>query len=745
MKTFSIQSILFFLSITAFSQGTLQGTVVDDNNEPLIGANIVFHGTGKGTIADKSGNFRLVNIPVGAYQLDISFIGYVTQTISIEIKDKKTTIISPKLISGGVQLGDVLVTASQDRPVNTLSQVDIKFRPINTSQDILRMVPGLFIAQHAGGGKAEQIFLRGFDADHGTDINVEVDGMPVNMVSHAHGQGYADLHFLIPEVVGYVDFDKGPYFADKGDLNTAGYVAFQTKNKLDRNFFKVEGGSFGSGRAVAGVNIPMKGEKSSAYVASEFYRSDGFFISNQRFTRFNIQTKFNTQIGEKTKLTASLSAFDSHWDASGQIPDRAVESGLINRYGSLDPTEGGGTGRFNAYVKSVHDLGNGSSLENQLYAIKYNFSLFSNFTFYLKDSVNGDQIHQQEDRWVYGYKSRYTHSSTLLGRNLKSEIGAGLRYDVISNIALSHTVKRDFLNDIKRGDINEANVNGFWSETLSVTDKLSINGAVRFDYFHFAYNDKLSLAQPAAVDKSIVSPKLNVSYQASRNVNLFFRSGTGFHSNDARVVVAQSGKETLPRAYSMDVGADIKITRQLLVHTALWRLDLDQEFVYVGDDGIVEPSGKSQREGIDFSVRYQLTSWLFLDGDLNATRPRAKGLPEGENYIPLAPTITSIGGFSFRNVNGFNGSVRYRYLGDRPANENNTVVAKGYVIADALVSYSRPGYDIGVSVENLFNHEWKEAQFDTESRLKNEALPVSEIHFTPGTPFSIKIRFTKYF
>ncbi|CAN5564087.1 TonB-dependent receptor [soil metagenome] len=745
MKRILLLVVVALFNLHVFSQGVLKWSVVDDTNEPLIGANILLRESGKGTIADTSGNFRITGIKAGLYQVDISFIGYLTQKISVEIRDGGETTLSTKLVSGGVQLGDVLVTASQDRPVNSLSQVDIKFRPVNTSQDVLRMVPGLFIAQHAGGGKAEQIFLRGFDADHGTDVNVEVDGMPVNMASHAHGQGYADLHFLIPELVGYVDFDKGPYFADKGDLNTAGYVAFQTKNKLDRNFLKVEGGSFGSGRAVAGLNIPFKSDRSSAYIASEFFRSDGFYINNQKFTRFNIQSKFNTQLAKRTKLTASISAFDSHWDASGQIPDRAVESGLISRYGSIDPTEGGGTGRVNAYIKSFHDLGKGSSLENQLYVVKYNFSLFSNFTFYLKDSVNGDQIHQQEDRWVYGYKSRYSRSSTFLGKSLKSEVGVGIRYDVINNISLSHTVKRNFLNDIKLGEIREANVNGFVSETLSITDNLSVNAALRFDYFSFSYFDKLATEKAPEVSKAIVSPKLNINYQAARNVNLFIRAGTGFHSNDARVVVAQSGKETLPKAYSADFGADIKVTPQLLLHTAIWRLDLDQEFVYVGDDGIVEPSGKSHREGIDFSVRYQLNKFLFIDGDVNVTKPRSVGGPEGHNYIPLAPTITSIGGMSFRNAGNFNGSLRYRYLGDRPANEDNTITAKGYVIADALVNYSRPGYEIGVSIENLFNHEWKEAQFDNESRLKNEATPTSEIHFTPGTPFSLKIRFIKYF
>lgn len=733
------------LTLSTLGQGVLQGSVFDENREPLIGTNILLRETGAGTIVDKSGSFRITNLKSGSYHVEISFIGYLTKSVSVEIQNTQTTTIEATLTAGGIQLADILVTATQGQPVNTLSQVDIKVRPINTSQDVLRMVPGLFIAQHAGGGKAEQIFLRGFDADHGTDISVEVDGLPVNMVSHAHGQGYADLHFLIPELVSYVDFDKGPYFADKGDFNTAGYVAFQTKNKLDRNFFKMEGGSFGSGRAVAGVNIPIHTNRSSAYIASEFYRSDGFFINSQKFTRFNLQSKFNTQIGNHTHLTAGFTAFDSKWDASGQIPDRAVESGRITRYGSIDPTEGGNTGRFNMYVKSVHDLGNGSSLENQLYAVKYNFGLFSNFTFFLKDSVNGDQIHQQEGRWVYGYKSRYTRSSSLLGKSLKTDIGAGVRYDVIDNIALSHTSKRAFLNDIKRGDIREGNVNAYVSETLSLTDKLSVNAAVRFDYFHFTYNNRLDSIRRGAVNKSILSPKLNLNYQFTKNVRLFVRTGTGFHSNDARVVVAQSGRETLPRAYAVDVGAELKITQRLLVHAALWRLDLDQEFVYVGDDGIVEPSGKTQREGLDLSVRYQLNSWLFADFDVNATKPRSKGIQEGQNYIPLAPTTTSIGGLSFRNVNGLNGSFRYRYLGDRPANEDNTIVAKGYLIADAMINYSKHGFEIGMSVENMFNTNWKEAQFDTESRLKSETASTSEIHFTPGTPFSLKLRLTKYF
>ena len=745
MQKIRLLILLFqFLLFHAYSQGTLQGILADEQHLPLTGANVIIKETGMGEITDASGKFRFQSLKAGSYHVEVSFIGYETKSTPVEIKDGFTVQLTIELKSGAVQLSDLVVSSSPDRPVNTLSQVDIKFRPITTSQDVLRMIPGLFIAQHAGGGKAEQIFLRGFDCDHGTDINVEVDGLPVNMITHAHGQGYADLHFLMPEMINYVDFDKGPYFANKGDLNTAGYVAFQTRNKLDRNFAKVEGGSFNTGRIAAGMNL-IETKKSNAFIASEFFRSDGFFVNNQDFTRFNLHARFNTRLSDKLNLSAAFTAFSSEWNASGQIPDRAVDEGIISRFGSIDPTEGGNTSRYNAYVKSTHQFDNGATWENQVFAIRYNFNLFSNFTFYLHDPVNGDQINQKDSRWVYGYKSRYQKTSTHFDKVVKTDIGAGARYNDISTIALEHTVKRTFLNPIQYGAVQELNLNAYVSETLFLTDKFSINAALRLDYFNFTYHDKLSTVQPPAVGKTIVNPKLNLNYQVNPNVSLFVRSGTGFHSNDARVVVAQDGKDILPRAYGLDVGAEVKLTPQLLIHAALWRLDLDQEFVYSGDEGVVEPSGKTTRQGIDVSVRCQLSSWLFADVDANLTKPRAVGLPDGRNYIPLAPVITSVAGLTVRRGYGLNGSVRYRYIGDRPANEDNTLVAKGYFITDAMVNYTRKSWELGVSIENLFDKPWKEAQFDTESRLKNEAAPVDEIHFTPGTPFSLKVRVTKYF
>ena len=305
-------------------------------------------------------------------------------------------------------------------------------------------------------------------------------------------------------------------------------------------------------------------------------------------------------------------------------------------------------------------------------------------------------------------------------------------------------MKRKFLSSVQRGDINQANANAFISETLELTDRWAINAAVRFDYFHFSYHNKLARENTSA-HASIVSPKLNLSYQLNSGTQLYIRSGTGFHSNDARVVVARDARQILPRAIGVDLGIDTKLFDNVLVHAALWRLDLNQEFIYVGDAGIVEPSGETKRQGLDLSVRWQVLPWLFADTDVTLADPKAKGQPEGADNIPLAPKFSSIGGLTIRCKNGLNGSLRYRYLDHRPANEDNSVTADGYFLMDGVLNYTKSKFEIGVSAENIFNVSWKEAQFDTESRMAGEATPVSEIHFTPGTPFFAKLHVTVFF
>ncbi|NJO25150.1 MAG: TonB-dependent receptor plug domain-containing protein [Bacteroidia bacterium] len=307
--------------------------------------------SGATTVSDKLG-YCIVKGTGDTVYIMVSSIGYKSEMINIAGATSSVTI---QLKQGIVDLNELVISpASSSFRFNTISKIDLSTRPVKSSQELLRIVPGLFIAQHQGGGKAEQIFLRGFDIDHGTDISISVDGLPVNMVSHAHGQGYADLHFLIPETVEKVGFDKGPYFAGKGNLATAAYVDFTTKEFLDKNSIKLELGDFNTKRVVGMLklfNKQTQKNRQQFYVASEYSATDGYFESPQDFHRFNIMGKYNAWFGNQSQLTIAASTFDSKWNASGQIPDRAVRNSLITRFGAVDDTEGGNTSRTNFTVK----------------------------------------------------------------------------------------------------------------------------------------------------------------------------------------------------------------------------------------------------------------------------------------------------------------------------------------------------------------------------------------------------------
>ncbi len=740
-----IVGFLFASNLLWAQEVQLSGYIYSKSGQPLPGANIISE-NGTGTATNLLGKY-ILNLQPGTYLFSISFVGYQTISKEVTLSENENTTINYYLLESQIELADLVVSSDENKNTQKISALDIKLRPIQTSQDVLRMIPGLFIAQHAGGGKAEQIFLRGFDIDHGTDIALSVDGMPVNMVSHAHGQGYADLHFLIPETIEKVDFNKGPYYANQGNFNTAGFAEFKTKSFLDKSTIKLEGGQFGTMRSVAMIDLMEKNEAQNLYIASEFYLSNGYFESPQNFSRLNLMAKYAGRTADNSLLEISASTFSSKWDASGQIPRRAVESGLINRFGSIDDTEGGETSRTNFNVKYLKALDDNSTLSQQVYAIDYKFNLVSNFTFFLEDSVNGDQITQSENRRIYGYNGSYNREDRLGNISILSELGGGLRYDDVDDISLSKTRNRkEILSDLARGDVDEYNLHTYLSETLILTKDLSLTGSIRFDYFLFNYVDALKpVYEREQVAKGVASPKLIVNYRVNNNLNLFAKGGIGFHSNDTRVVVAQQGEDILPKAYGADLGATFKPFPNLAINTALWYLYLEQEFVYVGDAGIVEPSGRTERKGLDLSIRYQLLKWLYFDTDLNITNPVALDESEGNNYIPLAPTFTSIGGLSYQFKNGINGSLRYRFLDDRAANEDYSLTAEGYLLLDAVLNYTQPKYQIGLSVENIFNQEWKEAQFETESRLFNEAQSVSEIHFTPGSPFFARLNVSYFF
>ena len=742
MRIYLIVWMLLFCR-TIYAQSNIQGKVVEAHNQiPIQNAYVqLVNVNNQITYTDIEGRFEFKSLSAGIYYLLIHSLGYESITDTIELKEAQQHYSTISLKESTVEIPEIIISARNEVAFTTINSIDFKLRPINTTQDLLRLVPGLFIAQHAGGGKAEQLFLRGFDVDHGTDVAVSVDNMPVNMVSHAHGQGYADLHFVIPETVDNIKFQKGCYDAAIGNFNTAGSVRFQTKNFLPENKVKFEMGRFNTYRGLVMLNLIPHTDtveaKHSAYVASEAFYTKGFFEQPQHFNRFNVFAKYHGILSKNTFLTASVSTFSSRWDASGQIPQRAIDDGSITWFGSIDPSEGGKTSRSNAIVKLTTNAGKLGVFTNQAYLSQCNFSLFSNFTFYKDDTARGDEIHQYENRTVLGFNSSIANDYTVLGNTVKTNYGVGYRGDRINNIGLAHVEKRTFLNDVKKGSIYENNMNGFADASLLLSARITLNAGVRYDYFLFSYKSVLDDSASADRGQGILSPKANIYYKLTPNIQIYTSGGYGFHSNDARVSVYKTSQSSLPRAKSVDLGTNIKVANKLFMNVALWYMYLQSEYVYVGDAGMLEPSGSTKRIGIDMSFRYQLLKWLYADLDVNLAKPRYIDLPEGENYVPLAPPITSIGGLSVKQTN-WSASLRYRYLGKRAAVEDNTIVASGYFIMDAVVNYQWKMMQFGLTAENIFNQKWREAQFATESQLKGETAPVNEIHFTPGTPFYLK-------
>lgn len=755
-------TIVMLLS-TALTAAEIRGTVRDSATKEIISDVVIaVQGTNTFVFTDALGQFRL-DIPIavgmsgGSVTLHFSRIGYISQDISVNVSEGTNNELNIDLVKGAIRLNEVSVTGTKDigQSLSSLTQADMALRPTNSAQDLLRLVPGLFIAQHAGGGKAEQIFIRGFDVDHGTDFAVSIDGIPVNMVSHAHGQGYADFHFVIPETVDKLQVNKGLYSARQGDFATSGSGEFSTKNSVERSMIKFEYGLFDTYRGVGLFRLPgrnrdggvsadgsggklITGNNENAYVAGEYNFTNSYFDSPQRFNRYNIFGKYTTGIGERGSLSFSASTFSSSWDASGQVPDRAVQAEIIDRMGAIDNTEGGQTTRTNANAILLLSTEKGGVFKNQFFYSRYSFNLYSNFTFFLNDSINGDQIRQTEQgRNIIGYNSSFDKTIYFGTNSLRSVIGAGTRYDN-GVISLMRTIKRVVIDTTALGELTQQNINGFIDETLNFGSHFSVNAGMRYDYFIFQYDNFLADSNEGKVSKGRVSPKLSLYYTPKPSLQFYLKSGMGFHSNDARSVVSGAAGNSVPRAIGYEAGSTFSLFGRMLLNVAVWGLDLENELVYVGDEGVVEISGATRRLGIDFAFRAELTKTLFADADVNYNHGRYLDLPEGENFIPLAPALTSTGGLTLKNEKGLSASLRYRFIDDRPANESNTVTATGYFLLDAVMNYECRNYTFGLTAENLLNSEWNQAQFDTESRLRGEAISVSELHYTPGSPFFVK-------
>ena len=743
------------IKTTTVAQNLIKGKVIDAQTlQPVQYAGIKALSSGKTAGTDRFGNFQL-SIGVDTATLQLSYIGYITKIIKVA---KTTKLITILLSPGAINLDEVQISPDLSNvSFHSLGALDLNLRPVNSSQDLMRLVPGLFIAQHMGGGKAEQVFVRGFDADHGTDLDVTVDGMPVNMVSHIHGQGYADLHFLIPETVADFDYGKGPYYTEKGDFATAGYLNFNTKDVLDKSMISFEAGRFNTFRGVAMLNLldsTAKKRGENWYIAGDYNYTDGPFTFAEHYKRFNAFSKYSRQLNANNKLSISASAFTTTWRASGEIPQRAVAanttaiddngnaitipqySNPIGRFGTIDSAQGGKTSRFNFIAKLNTDWGNNLSLENQAYYTHYNFLIHVNTSFFAEDSLGGEQ-QQNQSRDMFGYNGKLGKRSYLGNGTLTSTIGLSSRFDLTYGTERS-SVTEDYqlISYIEQGNIKQNNTGVYWDETLQ-SGKWLFNVGARIDYFNFNYRDSTRT-------KTLVSPKINIQFTASDQVQFYLKTGKGFHSNSAIAAVGNPNAATIPFAYGADLGLNWKPIPHLYVNAAAWYLYLQEEFIY-DDDGDIIESGKTRRFGFDLSARYQLTDWLFADLNVNLAHPQLADSAKNTGYLALAPTFTSTGGLDFKLKNGINGGISYRYIHSRPGNNTNTLTADGYFITDLKVNYTQRKYELGLSVENLFNAKWSEFEAEEVSKLRGELSPIDQMSFTAGTPFFAKLRVAVFF
>jgi len=734
-------TILMFIAIhgAVVAQEKVSVRLVDAKSLTGIAfAHILNQSTSSIATSNENGNFQITGN--GSDSIKVSCLGYGIQTFLFsELQSKKEI----ELTANAEYLETVSVVAyeSENVGVQRVDKLSLKMMPVNNAQDLLKTMSGVFIAQHAGGGKAEQIFLRGFDNDHGTDFAIFMDDVPINLSSHAHGQGYADMHFIIPELIEGADYYKGPFELENGNFSVSGAARYKSKNSLDKNSIQFDVGEYGYQRALVLLDLTpdnklfTKNKYERSYLALEGTLNESFFDSNQEFEKFSGFYKYNAQFSEATSLVVSTSYFTSEWNASGQIPLRAVDT--IGWFGAIDDTEGGSTARLNSSVKLLNFLNNNQKISNQIYYTNNQYQLFSNFTFFLNDSINGDMVEQVENRNILGYIFEYDREDKMGGTKLNTTFSMGFRSDWVQSELVS-AVKRKRLKYVDKNNVVETNYWAYLKENWKLSEKWLVQFGTRLDYFNFDITNQLEGVQDGhgtgTRDAYRLSPKISLFYNPIKKVQLFAKAGSGFHSNYTHAAVEQRDIHPLPKALSAEVGAEFKVGKKLIGTLAFWTIKSDAEYIFVADAGEFENNGSSLRKGIDFAIKYEVLKNTWFNLSTNLSKGVLLDEKEGENSIPAAPRFTSTASVIYNHKSGLDLYVGTRFMAKRPLVEDESIMADEYFLLDASINYTYKKFRFGVSVQNIMNKEWMEAIFYDESRLQGEPTGVEDYHFTPGTP-----------
>ena len=768
-----VASFLLVPTAHALAQGTgsVTGTVSDETGGVLPGVTVELLPAGAQapleTTTDGVGIYRFDKVPAGAAELTIRLINFsmvrraVTVTAGNAVTANATMLVATS--------ADIVVTAPRtfrnlaeiENPAENLIGVasaasegaitaaQLAVRPVNRPTEVLETVPGMVISQHSGEGKANQYYLRGFNLDHGFDFAQTIAGIPVNMPTHAHAQGYADSNFLIPELVSGVQFRKGPYYAENGDFSSAGSANINYFNVLERPIVSVTGGSFDYGRVFGAVS-PKVGA-GNLLTAFEWERDNGPWVSPNNKDKYNGVVRY-TQGNSRNGLSLTFLGFSNHWHSTDQIPQRAVDSGEIDRFGFIEETDGGETYRY-AGIFDWQQSDSNDSTRITGYVQRYGVQLFHNFTYFLDDPENGDQFEQFEERWTAGAKLTHRRIARIGGKSTENAFGMELRNDSVGGpLGLYHTRETVRLETLRADDVDQTSVGAFAESEIEWSRVVRTTVGLRGDLYNWnvTSNNPLNSGEDTS---GIFSPKVSTVLGPWKSTEFYANWGMGFHSNSGLGVVLQVDPATgepvassppFARSKGGEFGFRNVAVRKLQTTATLWYLDFDSELIYVGDSGSTEEGPPSRRYGLEITNYFYPNPWVALDVDIAFSHARFLDVPEDEAYVPGALNRVISGGIAINPPAGMSkgpfAGFRIRHFGPRPLLEDNSVKSKSTSIFNGEIGYKfSEQLRLTAEAYNIFDAEVSDIDYVFESQLRDEPEPVEDIHFHAAIPRSARI------
>ncbi|GAA0341040.1 TonB-dependent receptor [Bowmanella denitrificans] len=666
-----------------------------------------------------------------------------------------STVFSSAALAHGLDYEHIAVHGHQTRLLGqalsasegVIGQGEIAQRPLLRTGEVLELVPGMVVTQHSGSGKANQYFLRGFNLDHGTDFQTSLEGMPLNMRTHGHGQAYTDLNFIVPEFIGNIQYRKGAYHADQGDFATAGSARFFLASALP-SMLSLQLGQDNYQRAVVSHHLAL--DDATLSVGLEATGYDGPWTDiDEGIRKYNGLVRYN-RATDSGQFNLTLMAYDNRWQSADQIPQRAVDQGLIDKLGSLDTTLGGESDRYSLSLNwQWYDWAISA------YAIESNLDLFSNFTYYLNDPIQGDQFKQVDKRRIWGGEiSRHAFTS-LFGKEWTHEVGAQLRYDDIGEVALYNTKARQVLSPVRVDSVDELSSALYWQSELLLTNRLTLSTGVRYDYFDVSVNSDLAQNSGDASD-DLLSFNASLSYSLTPSLEGYINAGQSFHSNDARGATIQLDPVTgdraepvdlLVRGDGMEIGLRYFDSKSLNLSVAIWTLELDSELLFVGDAGNTEASRGSRRYGVEAAAYYWLNNRLSLDMEVALSHSRFRGQEAGEgDRIDGSLPVVASAGFTWQANDNISSSLRIRHFGKRLLDSRGEVRSEPLTVMNLSLTYALQAWQFKLEVLNLLDSDDHDIDYLYESRLPGEPPEgVEDIHYHPIEPRTLRLGATYHF